>query len=244
MAFTKNDSATANGGGASTATMTLSGAAASGSTIVGCYSWDNSTSVTITSVTDNASNTYNLETKLLDTTDGQNFQCFSLSNINNGPTIITVHLSASVGGQSGLIEAWTGAAAVADARSTGGHGGQYQGSVGTGANAVSSGSFTPADNGCLIWGATGNTQATGATDTAGTGFAIGTHNAGTTGSTASLTTEFQTQGTAASIAATFTQSVTSQRCNSMIAFKPAGGAAFLASANNPILQAVKRAAYW
>ncbi len=229
MAFVKNDSGIVDGGATSSATIViaLAATAAAGSTIVGIVAWDNAGSATISSVTDDKSNTYNLETKLLDTTDNENVQCFSLSNINNSPQTVTVNLTVSSQGRSGLIEAWTGALAASDARSSGGRGGQYQGSVGTGTNAITSTAFTPADNGCLIWGATADTSAVASTVSAGTGFTLGTNNSATTGVTAALTSENLTQATAASIAATFTQTATTQRCNSMIAFKPA------ATASNP-----------
>ncbi|SRR6266851_5836261 len=224
MAFVKNDSGIVDGGtnSATTIVIALAATAASGSTIVGIISCD--AGATLSSVTDDKSNTYNLETTLVDTVDNQRVQCFSLSNITNGPQTITANLSSSVQARSGLIEAWTGALAAADARSTGGRGGQYQGSVGTGANAITSTAFTPADNGCLIWGATADTSAVASTVSAGTGFTLGTNNSATAGVTAALTSENQTQTTAASIAATFTQTATTQRCASMISFKPAAGA--------------------
>lgn len=223
MAWTKVQSVSVPTTGASFATTIAAtvSAVGSGNAICGIVSWDN-TGVTLSTVTDNQGNTYNLETSILNASDGQNFAAFSLTNITNAPTVITANFSATVDFRAiGVDEFSGGSTASTDERDGSAHGGQYQTTPGTGTDAVTSGTFTTTVNGDLLWGGLGTSF--GPTLTAGTSFSSGAGGGGGP----NFLTEYRTQTTAGSgTAATFTESGTSDSSVTyLITLKPPGGAA-------------------
>lgn len=219
MAFARVQGGVTNSGVASAATVavTLGAAVGSGNAICGFLGWNN-TGVTLTSVTDNQGNTYNLESVVTDTGYAENYCAFSRTNITNGPTVITANFSASVDFRFLVVDEFSGgSAASADERDGAAHGGQIQLAPGTGTDAVTSGSFTTTQNGDLIWGATGDTSLANA----GTGFSAGTSDA----TDISKQSEFRTQATAgAGTAATFTANINDHHVTFMIAIKAPGAA--------------------
>lgn len=218
----------ANSGAATPTTLavTLTSAVASGNTVCGsvCYG----TTTTLTSVTDDKGNTYNLETGVSDTTNGQRTTGFSLSNITNGPKTITATMTSGVGATSLVADEFSGCGTGStDQRDSSAHGAQWQTSPGTGANGVSSGPFTTVTNGDLLYGATSNdTGDDTGTLTAGTTtnatFALTSTSSGTSsGTCAMIKSVWASQSTAgASTAATLTQSVNVARVTVLIAVKP------------------------
>jgi hypothetical protein len=217
----------ANGGAASAGTIavTLTAAVTSGNAICGMVGHDSA--ATLTSVTDDKSNTYNLETSVVDTTNSERVTAFSLGNITNGPSTITANISSSVGARSLIADEFSGILAASNPRDSTAHGGLWNSSPGTGANGVTSGTFTTATNGDLLYGATANDSGddTG-TLTAGTtsgSFALtGTSSLTSSNACSMLKSEWCAQTTAgAGTAATFTQSVNVSRVTFLVALKAA-----------------------
>lgn len=223
MAFTRVQGAqsTESSSAFTTKTVTLS-AVGSGNAVLGLVSWDLAGGITLSSVTDDKGNTYNLETSIDDTTNSGRTACFSRTNITNAPTVITATFSSSIGFVGIIADEFSGTStASSDERDGAAHGGQFQLSPGTGTDACTSGNFTTSVNGDLIWGATANTGGN-VTPTTGTGFTTGTQSTWTDYRAAS---EYRTQTTAgAGTAATFTQaSFGGGHETFLIAIKPASG---------------------
>jgi|SRR5882724_2910575 len=223
MAFSKIQSVSVGTTGAASATTIAAtvSAVGSGNVICGLVSWDD-IGPSLTSVTDNQGNTYNLETTILNVGDGQRNAAFSRTNITNAPTVITANFSATVDFRAIFVDEFSGGStASTDERDGTAHGGQYQASPGTGTDAVTSGSFTTAVNGDLLWG--GSSTQSVITLTIGTSFSAG----GSAGGGPVCATEYRVQTTAGSgTAATFTESGTSgPTVTYLIAIKPPGGAA-------------------
>jgi hypothetical protein len=222
MAFVRVQGASANSGSASASTVAVTiSAVASGNAVLGVVSWVGAG--TLTSVTDDKGNTYNKETSVLDTTDALNSAAFSRTNITNAPTVITANFSAGVTFRQILVDEFSGGStASTDERDGAAHGGQFQANPGTAANGITSGTFTTATNGDLIWGACVDGAGTLALATNGTSFSTGTQFNATDYASQ---TEFRTQATAgAGTAATFTQAADVPRTTFMVAIKPAAGA--------------------
>lgn len=222
MAWTKVQSANTPSTGASSGTsvsVTVS-AVGSGNAICGIVSWDNG-SVNLTSVTDNQGNSYNLETTILNANDAENYCAFSRTNITGGPTVITANFSGSIDYRSILIDEFSGGStASSDERDI--HGGQYQSNPGTGANAITSGTFTTTVDGDLLWGGCGSQLPFGL-PSVGTGFTRG----GFSNTDLIASSEYRTQTTAASgTAATATASggASGSTVMFLIALKPPGAA--------------------
>jgi hypothetical protein len=217
MAWTRVQGGANYSGAAAAASISVTlSAVGSGNALCGVLGWDIAGGVTLTSVTDDKGNTYNLESVVQDTGYSEQFCAFSRTNITNAPTIITVNFSGSVDFRFLLVDEFSGGStASSDERDATAHGGQIQLAPGTGTDAVTSGTFTTTQNGDLIWGATVDTN----TDTVGTGFTTGT----TENTDFSKQTEYRTQATAgAGTAATFTASLDDHHITYMIALKPAG----------------------
>lgn len=189
----------ANGGsaGAVTSTAATGSAIGNGNVVCGVVFWHN-TSGTLTSITDDKGNTYTIVDKIQDAGGGNFFNAsFYLTNITNGPSTITANLNSST---TGAQITWDEYSGLSSGASLDGHNGQSQNSPGTGADAISSGSFATAFNGDLIWagGYAGN-QITGA----GTGFALRLNGVSSNG-IVFLFTEDKTQSAAGSVAGTAT----------------------------------------
>lgn len=227
--------------GAASIAATIS-AVGSGNCILGSVTYDGNASG-LASVTDDKGNTYHLETAILDGLAGQSSCAFSLTNITNGPTVITANFSPSTSFHGILVDEFSGTStASTDERDGTAHGGQYQATPSTATDGVSSGIFTTATNGDLLWGSTMSGDSPTAASN-GTSFSTGT---AITSSDVALQSEFRTQTTAGSgTAATFTDATGVDRVNYLIAIKPAaGGASGPVSKLVALNQSVKRASYW
>lgn len=197
-------------------------AVGSGNAICGFASWDTGTANAVcTSVDDDKGNTYNLETAVDDSPTGR-VVAFSRTNITNAPTVITAHFNLSPDFRAILVDEFSGGStASSDERDGTAHGGLHQASPGTGTDAITSGTFTTAVNGDLLWGCSegGNTTAVASN---GTSFSTGTQHT----TDYAKQTEFRTQATAgAGTAATFTQGTDTNRITFLIAIKPQAGGA-------------------
>lgn len=202
----------ANGGssGAVTSFAATGSAIGSGNVVCGVAFWHN-TSGTLTSITDDKGNTYTIVDKIQDAGGGNFFNAsFYLTNITNGPSTITANLGASTTGAQITWDEYSGLSASA---TLDGHFGQSQSSPGTATDAISSGSFTTALNGDLIWcgGYTG-----GGTSVAGTGFTLRLNNVISNG-IVFLVTEDKTQATAGSVAGTYTDSTVHTETTNIVA---------------------------
>lgn len=199
MAYTFVQGNASGGFGAVTARgVTLTSTVGVGNTILGMVTYASTDS--ITSITDDKSNTYTIIDTDTNTPDGSKQTSFWLLNITNSPQTITANFSiASVSTQI-VVDEFSGvsASAVIDA-----HAITVQTSPGTGTDGVSSGSIVTSSNGDLIWAAVVDQHSTSPTISAGTGFTTGTNAAPFLKSVS----EYQTQSTAGSIAATFTTTV-------------------------------------
>lgn len=112
-------------------------------------------------ITDDKGNSYPAVDTIIDTPDGVFGKSFLLGNITNGPKTFTPSASILL-----FIVEISGASAVSNP--VDGHAGQTQTSVGTGAGAITSGSFSPT-TAALVVGATFNAS-TVALASAFTGF--------------------------------------------------------------------------
>lgn len=224
MSFTHIQGITGgHGGSGATITLTFGSAISSGSTVCGGGQFASST--TLTSVTDDKSNTYNVETNI--TASGQTAFAFSLGNITNGPTTITITLGASSGFNSAVADEYSGALAASDPRDV--HGGQTQNTPGTGADAYTSGNFTTTTNGDLLYGFTVTTNSATAISNfvAGTGFTIRSRD--TPAGLGDALSEDRVQASAGSTAATFTDTTDTGTVVSityLIAIKPAASVTY------------------
>lgn len=225
MAWTKVQSVNTPSTGASSGTsvsVTVS-AVGSGNAICGIVSWDETPNVSLTSVTDNQGNTYNLESTITNANDAEKYCAFSRTNITGGPTVITANFSGSIDYRSILIDEFSGGStASSDERDGSAHGGQYQSNPGTAANAITSGTFTTTTDGDLIWGGCGSQLPFGLPGV-GTGFTRG----GFSNTDLIASSEYRTQTTAASgTAATASASggASGSTVMFMIALKPPGAA--------------------
>lgn len=226
---------------ATTIAVTIS-AVGSGNDVCGIVSWDLAGSVALNSVTDDKGNAYNREIAIDDTTNNQRSCAFSRTNITNVPVTITANFASSIGFRGIIVDEFSGGStASTDERDGTAHGGQFQNAPGTGTDAITSGTFTTATNGCLLYGACmGGGTVTNASN--GTSFSTGTS---MVSSDYSMQSEYRTQVTAGSgTAATLTQAVASQRVTFLIALKPSGVGASIPNKIYQSNQAAKRAAYY
>lgn len=202
----------------STVPVTLGATVTSGNFICGIVTWDNiGGTPTLTSVTDDKSNTYNISSTLSDAPNGQGSAIFWLGNITNGPITITANLSGSAGGSRCIIATeFSGGFAAADPKDLAPVG-QFQTTPGTTTDAVTSGSMTTLTSGDMIYGASCNTS--GATNaTAGSSFTLLTDQ---TSAVVFMNAETLTQAAAGAVAATFTQGTNNNRATFALAIKPA-----------------------
>ena len=209
-------------GGQVTSQSATGSAIGSGNTVVGAIALDYVNGATaVSSITDNASgNTYTV----LDTlNDGSKIELVTFigTNITGGPTTITVNFTNS--GPSFPQVVWNEYSSVGG---NDGHTIQYQTSVGTGTDAVTSGSVTTTVNGDTVVGFTINSffpggGTGGATVSAGTGYTRRSTDA--TAGDWDATTEDLTQASAGAVAGTFTVGTASgDWLTAVIALKPAG----------------------
>jgi len=203
---------------AATTPVTLGSTVGVGNAIVGSVTAADT--VTLTSVTDDKSNTYTI----LDSHDlaaNDISYTFCLGNITNGPKTITANWSSSASGHNAiLVDEYSGVIANTNPIDNSGaaHVGNFQAAPGTGTDGATSTAVTTITNGCMIWGSTANLAGDSNPATAGTGF--------TPRQAASIKglTEDLLQSTAGSIAATFTLSTSQGEFTALIALQPIGSA--------------------
>lgn len=205
------------GNSASANAVTLS-AVGSGGTVLGAYCFD-ATIGTFTTITDNQGNTYTVTSNILDTTNNQRTIFFALGNITNAPTTITINGAGTNIFQEMVVDEFSGGDTATNNRD--GATGQFQATPGTGTDAITSGAIVTTQGGDLIWGAMSR-QADATLPSVGTGFTAGT---GATAAGYAMRSEFLTQGSAGSIAATFTQASASPTVTAVVAIKAPAAAA-------------------
>lgn len=199
MTISRVQGGSSNSGAGNSISVTLS-AIGSGNTVVTCCTWD-SAGVTLTSVTDNQSNSYTVSENINDAPDTQAFATAVRGNITNAPTVISFNFSAAPSSPGMIATEYSGVLAATDPRD--GHTGQLQNAVATTTNAATSGNITTSVNGDQIIGFIANTNPGNDTVVAGTGFTV--RDSFTTGGT-NVYLEDESQATAGSVAATFTVS--------------------------------------
>lgn len=143
-------------------------------------------------ITDDKGNTYAARANVATSGDFR-FATFSKLNLTNGPVTFTATFSDSRQYASILVDEFSGAETTASLDK---NAMQAQAGMGTGANAVTSGSQTTTADGELIWGATVDVDSFGVS--AGSGFTQAQYRDST------YMTEYRVQTTAGSVAATFT----------------------------------------
>jgi hypothetical protein len=216
----------ANGGAAATTlAVTLDSSVYSGNFVCGAVSYNRNH--TLSSVTDDKGNSYNLESVLDDTANGQKTCGFSRGNITNAPITITANFADATQARSIVVDEFYGILAATDPRDT--HGGQTMGNAtGTGTNAVTSGNFTTTVNGDLLYGAEanvsagddGSTTVTAGTTSNATYTLTGTDSGASSNQAAQIKSEWAVQSTAsATTAATFTHSLATGRTVILISAK-------------------------
>lgn len=201
-------------------TVTLA-AVASGNAVVGFVYDGAGSGQTVTSIVDDKGNHYNQSTTVIGQVDfSEQGTLFWLGDITNGPTVITVTLSAAAGNWIIIAEEWSGVKAATDPSD--GHTQQSQNTPGTTTDAITSGAITTTVNGDLVWGVSADVSSHSVAVSAGTGYTISTtYNA----SIATITSETKTQSAAGSVAATWTQAANDSVINFVVALQPAGGGA-------------------
>lgn len=212
-------SASGTFGGNTSGVATFSGTtSAGGLIIVGIVFTDGAASVS--SVVDSASNTYTAVGAGLLSGAFSFSRIYYAKNVTGG-TNIAVTVTINAGAFGGVIAhevsgADTTAPLDQEAQNA-------QSAVGTGADAVTSGSDTTLANGEYIFGMTADESFGGPTQTTGTGFTAGQNSINDNGFV--FSGEYQIQASAGSIAATFTHSAANDTATVMATFKAAGGAA-------------------
>lgn len=175
---------------------------------------------TLSSVTDDKSNTYNLSTTFTDTVNAIAVTAFWLGNITNGPKTITLHFSAATNSLA-VVSEFSGDLAASNPSD--GSTGQFQTAIAAGANNQTSTAITTTTAGDLAFGVGVDSNNT-ALCTAGTSPNAYTsiNTATNTTNVTSMRTEFFSQVAAGSIAATFGPGANGDDgVTIIVAFKPA-----------------------
>lgn len=194
---------------------------------------------TLTSITDNLSNTYTQFQTIDDAADGVKTVGFFAINITNAPNKVTATVNASDFVMLNIAEFHNsvGPSAGTDPNSTG------AGTNSASGTAASSGNITTAVNGDLVVGYCMDGQSATA-PTVGSGYTTAGTSSGSSAVFGQLL-EFQVQTTAGAIAATATVGSGNSRNTAVIAFKPGtGGGATVSQDIIEISQARQRSSYW
>lgn len=208
MAFAKGTSATGGSFSGATSGTVAAGQALSVGDVVIVYlstACDGLNLPSSSVIDDNLGNTYTARTPApQDTTNHQMMEQFASVITNAGTPTVRCRWNPVPG--TSACQAWTmnlDPFTGSDASSaTDGSNGQSQAVPGGGADAVSSNTFTPAHNGCLITSSTVDTSTGTDPGTHGTGFTDGSLSSVAT--TIVVRTEYRVQATAALAAGTFT----------------------------------------
>jgi hypothetical protein len=209
----------ANGatGGLSSVSSSVGSAVGSGNTVVCLVTYGSG--VTAPTVKDNQSNSYTAKDTVTDTINSQSMSSFILGNITNGPDQLTATFPGSNGSFVSIVwDEYNSALAAADPSD--GHNGLAS-NIGTGTNAILSGTFTTTANGDTVWSGVGCDSGSATTVTAGTTTLSYTLR-GRISTVEEVDTEDAHQTTAGSgTEASFTQSLAQAVCCVAIAIKPA-----------------------
>jgi hypothetical protein len=203
---------------ATTQALVLTAPATAGNLICGHVTWGTGNTAHLTSVTDDAGNTYTIQRRVLDTPNLTVIASFYKENITGTPQTITANFSTAVPFRAVFAHEVPGCASsgALDVET-----GQLQTAPGTGANAVSSGAVTTTVDGDYIYGGVVCTnQLFGAANySPGTSPNAFTERQETFGATvAASESEDFVQTTKGSIAATWTQANAAQAMSVMMAF--------------------------
>lgn len=198
---TKNSS----GGGVTSLTKVSPIAVSVGDTIMCSVTWDTSGGATSASITDNLGNVWaaGSASKNLGALNNQAIQVLACIVTNAGTPTLTLKFNptpgtTSAGGIEWLIDIYTGSTPTAAIDGTGAN--NEQTAPGTSTDAITSGSFTTSNDGCLVYSATVSESSGGGTQTHGTGYALAQSDA----NVLVFNSEHKTQTTHGSIAATWT----------------------------------------
>ncbi len=217
-AHVQSKSLNAGSGSSGTIAVTFTSNVTAGNLICGMASWGSGTG-SVSSVTDSLGNTYTVVDTVHNATDGVSAATFYAKNITGGACTVTVTFDTTYDFRTVAVHEASGLDTTAPLDV---HTGQAQTTPGTGANAVTSGAVTTTAAGDYIFGATTNTGGSDDTPvTAGTGYTIRENTAFS--NFVQTATESQVQGSAGSIAATFTHAVAVSRISFILTFKAAGG---------------------
>jgi hypothetical protein len=153
------------------------------------------------SLTDDKGNVYKISDQGNDTTNGNSFTIFYLSNITNGPTVLSLGTGIGTDWQTSVVaDEFFGVSTASDPRD--GHV-LAVGTQSAGTDGVTSGNITTTANGEIIWSAVLESASLSPDSTSGTGFtplesdAFGTQ------------TEYLIKSTAGTVAGTWTHGATS-----------------------------------
>lgn len=208
-------SGTLQTGDAATIVQAFGSANAAGHLLTAGFTFDSTSGKTVSSVTDTQGNTWQLAKLQNDTTNRQAAALYYAENSKAGANTVTVTFSSATDFRCLNVAEWpTG---VTAASLTGTPAGATAAGT-TAANNLSSGNTTPGVDNALIIGLLDLDDGQAATVTAGTGF---TKDVQDTATGVSLALEHVQQGTAAAIAATWTQSVSGRYNAIAAAFKTA-----------------------
>lgn len=131
-------------------TLSLTSAITSGNIYCGGVCHDSAQ--TLNSITDDKGNTYNLPTVITDTTDGIACLLFWLGGITNGPKTLTFNFSAVTNSMAVVAEVTSSLGATVSDPHDVAVVGQFQASVASGANNMTSTNMTTLTNGDFILG--------------------------------------------------------------------------------------------
>lgn len=176
------------------------------------FSWYPAAGSEVTSITDDVGNTYTLLDFVRESGTGVSMQSAYCFNAIGGATTITMNLTTARSPIEGMFTERIGAAGS----SIDGHSAQAQATPGTGANAISSGNFTPATNNDLIVGYVGQDAGSG-NISAGTNF---TERLELSSNFPGISVEDRVLATAATVASTFTQGTASATATNGFAWTP------------------------
>ena len=197
-----------NGTGApgTTTTCTFGSSVTTGNTVI-CAAAGGPDATATWTLSDTASNTYtSSETYYTDTTSNYRLRSSYSQGVTGGFTVVTVTWSTSVTGKDIVCHEVSGVSASPGD----GYVGQYQTSVASGTDTVSSTAITTTANGDYIFGASYGSDLSCINQNAGTGYT------GVTLTGCVVLSEYQIQTSAGSIAATFSPVCCTQRYLSVI----------------------------
>lgn len=199
-----------------------------GNLVTGIVTWGGVTG-DLSSVTD-GTNTYTIQRRVADATNGQAAASFYAKNVSGSPTTITANFGSSVPWRGLSVNEFSGGDTTAPLDGTNEQG-QLQATPGTGTDGAKSGAGTktPAADNYLVWGGAVDSGASGTGSsrfTAGTNFTENATAEHQVSGDISLSSEYWIQTTATAANASFTVAANVAHMTFMMIFKvaAAGGA--------------------